>query len=302
MGYANREELIRRFVMNTYRLPRNDICLELALVDIDRLHIHEEVIPKLVDQLAESIVKDGVLRHPVMVDKNSLVVLDGMHRVAAIKRIGCRRMPACLVDYNNPAIELFGWYRIVKGDDVEKHARESAKVLGLKLKSSSYEKGMKALNEGSADALLVTRENCLQVSNNGGDIKSAFDVVKRLESQLISSGMKVGYETASDAETKLRKGEVDMMFAIPPIKKNDVINQGVRDEPFPHKVTRHTVPARPLEIDVPLRLLKEEKLTSDEANEEFLRIMNSRKIQRMPPGSIIEGRRYDEEVYLFIKN
>jgi hypothetical protein len=269
------------------------------LVDLDRLHIHEEVIPKLVDELAESIVKDGVLRHPVMVDKASLVVLDGMHRVAATKRIGCRRMPVCLVDYNNPAIELFGWYRTVKGDDVEEHARESAKKLGLKLKNSSYMEGMKALNEGSADALLVTREKCVQVSNDSRDIKSAFAVVKKLESQLINSGLKVGYETASDAEAKLRNGEVDMMFAVPPIKKSDVINQGIRDEPFPHKVTRHTVPARPLEIDVPLKLLKEEKLTSDEANEEFLRMMASRKTQRIPPGSIIEGRRYDEEVYLF---
>lgn len=69
--------------MGSYKLARADVCLELSLVDIDKLHIHEEVIPTLVDHLAESIVKDGVLRHPVMVDRNSLVVLDGMHRVVA---------------------------------------------------------------------------------------------------------------------------------------------------------------------------------------------------------------------------
>jgi hypothetical protein len=92
-----------------------------------------------------------------------------------------------------------------------------------------------------------------------------------------------------------------MILATRPIKKSDVINQGVRDEPFPHKVTRHTVPARPLEIDVPLALLEDRTLTMEKANEEFLRIMSSRKIRQMPPGSVIEGRRYDEEVYLFNK-
>lgn len=285
--------------MDSYKLPNKNICLEISLIDIDKLHIHEEVIPKAVDELAESIIKDGVLRHPVMVDKKSLVVLDGMHRVAAAKRIGCLRMPVCLVDYSDPAIGLFGWYRTLKGKGVEERAAQSARKIGLTLKKSSYEEGMKALNKGSADALLITEDSCFQVTNSGGDIRSAFAVVKRLESQLISSGLKVEYETASDAETKLKNGEVDMVLATPPIKKSDVINQGMRDEPFPHKVTRHTVPARPLEIDVPLSLLKDKTLTREQANQQLLKILDSRKIQQLPPGSVIEGRRYDEEVYLF---
>jgi len=287
--------------VGSYKLPRTDICLELSLVDLDKLHIHEEVIPTLVDQLAEVIIKDGVLRHPVMADKNSLVVLDGMHRVAALKKMGCRWMVVCLVDYDDPAIGLFGWYRTLKGKDVEEHAVESARAIGLTLKKSNHDEGMNALNTGSADALLITKDQCLEVTDSHGDVRSAFAIVKKLENQLAGSGLKVGYETASDAETKLRNGEIDMILATRPIKKSDVINQGVRDEPFPHKVTRHTVPARPLEIDVPLALLEDRTLTMEKANEEFLRIMSSRKIRQMPPGSVIEGRRYDEEVYLFNK-
>src|SRR5512136_1822416 len=187
--------------MESYRIKDSDVCLEIALIDLDRLHIHEEVIPAVVDQLAESIVKDKVLRHPVMVDKNSLVVLDGMHRVAALRKIGCRRMPVCLVDYNNPAIGLFEWYRTLKGDRVEQRVTESARTLGLKLKKSEYDEGMKALEAGLADALLIMRDNiCFQVMNGGQDLKSAFAVVKKLENQLIASGLHVGYETASDAE------------------------------------------------------------------------------------------------------
>jgi len=285
--------------MESYRIKESDVCLEIALIDLDRLHIHEEVIPAVVDQLAESIVKDKVLRNPVMVDKNSLVVLDGMHRVAALRKIGCRRMPVCLVDYNNPTIGLFEWYRTLKGDRVEQRVTESARTLGLKLKKSKYDEGMKALEAGLADALLIMRDSCVQVMNGGQDVKSAFAVVKKLENQLIASGLNVGYETASDAEKQLKTGKVDMVFAIPPIKKSDVLKQGVRDEPFPHKVTRHTVPARPLELDVPFDLLKDEKLTMAEVNRKFLDMLNSRNVRRAPAGSVIEGRRYDEEVFLF---
>ena len=285
--------------MESYRIKESEVCLEIALIDLDRLHIHEEVIPAVVDQLAESIVKDKVLRNPVMVDKNSLVVLDGMHRVAALRKIGCRRMPVCLVDYSNPTIGLFEWYRTLKGDRVEQRVTESARTLGLKLKKSKYDEGMKALEAGLADALLIMRDSCVQVVNGGQDVKSAFAVVKKLENQLITSGLNVGYETASDAEKQLKEGKVDMVFAIPPIKKSDVLKQGIRDEPFPHKVTRHTVPARPLELDVPFDMLKDEKLTTAEVNRKFLDMLNSRNVRRVPAGSVIEGRRYDEEVFLF---
>ncbi len=285
--------------MESYKIKHGNLCLELSLVDLENLHLHEEVIPKLVDRLAQSIVKDGVLRHPAMVDRESLVVLDGMHRVAALRRIGCHRMPVCLVDYSDPAIGIFGWYRMLKGTEVEKRAVESAREVGLTLKASTCDEGMKALETRTADALLVTREGCLQVIDSDGDVRLAFAVVKKLESQLVKSGLEVEYETASDAETRLRNGKADMILATPPIGKNDVINQGKRDEPFPPKMTRHTVPARPLEIDVPLALLRNGTLTSEEANRRFLEMLNSRKLQRIPPGSVIEGRRYDEEVYLF---
>jgi hypothetical protein len=208
-------------------------------------------------------------------------------------------MPVCLVDYNNPTIGLFEWYRTLKGDRVEQRVTESARTLGLKLKKSKYDEGMKALEAGLADALLIMRDSCVQVMNGGQDVKSAFAVVKKLENQLIASGLNVGYETASDAEKQLKTGKVDMVFAIPPIKKSDVLKQGVRDEPFPHKVTRHTVPARPLELDVPFDLLKDEKLTTAEVNRKFLDMLNSRNVRRAPAGSVIEGRRYDEEVFLF---
>jgi hypothetical protein len=234
-----------------------------------------------------------------MVDKKSLVVLDGMHRVAALRKIGCHRMPVCLVDYSDPAIGLFGWYRTLKGKKVEERAGGSARELGLTLKKSGRDEAMKALETRSADAVLITKDDCFQVVNSGQDIKAAFTVVKKLENQLAKSSLEVGYETASDAETKLKNSEVDMILATPPIRKSDVISQGIRDEPFPHKATRHTVPARPLEVDVPLALLKDKTLTTEEANRKFLQLMNSKKLQQMPRGSIIEGRRYDEEVYLF---
>ena len=85
---------------------------ELALVELKSLHIHEEIIPDKMQELVEKIPHDGVWIHPIIVDRNSLVVLDGMHRVAAAKEIGYRYIPVCLVDYENPSIHIGCWYRM----------------------------------------------------------------------------------------------------------------------------------------------------------------------------------------------
>src|SRR5512147_1216405 len=84
---------------------------ELILAELRTLHIHEEIIPPKMEELVQKIPQDGVWIHPIVVDSSSLVVLDGMHRVAAAKKIGYRYIPVCLVDYGNPNIRIGCWYR-----------------------------------------------------------------------------------------------------------------------------------------------------------------------------------------------
>jgi hypothetical protein len=55
--------------------------LKISIEEVGRLHIHEEIIPDVVDKLAAKIQVDGLFTNPIMVDEKSLVVLDGMHRV-----------------------------------------------------------------------------------------------------------------------------------------------------------------------------------------------------------------------------
>lgn len=59
--------------------------MEITLGELYRLHIHEEIIPEKTAELVEKIPHDGVFIHPIIVDRDSYVVLDGMHRVAAAR-------------------------------------------------------------------------------------------------------------------------------------------------------------------------------------------------------------------------
>ncbi|MCD6503502.1 MAG: ParB N-terminal domain-containing protein [Euryarchaeota archaeon] len=75
--------------------------IEFALVDIELLKEHEEVYPEKVDELAQEIKKDGVVKKPILIDKRTYTILDGHHRYQALKKLGCKRIPAILVDYLN---------------------------------------------------------------------------------------------------------------------------------------------------------------------------------------------------------
>ena len=63
------------------------IRLEIKLEEVEKLHIHEEIIQDILHKLTEEIRANGYLKHPVIVDSKTLVVLDGMHRVAAAEKL-----------------------------------------------------------------------------------------------------------------------------------------------------------------------------------------------------------------------
>jgi hypothetical protein len=48
--------------------------------------------------LRKEILKDGVLKYPIIVDENTHVILDGMHRWLALKSLGYELIPVILVD------------------------------------------------------------------------------------------------------------------------------------------------------------------------------------------------------------
>ena len=99
----------------------NPPCLyPIALIPLNDLKPHESIIEERVRYLIEDLVKRGVLVRPILVDSRTLVILDGHHRVEALKRLGKRLIPGVLADYDNDAcITVDSWregLRVTKGE------------------------------------------------------------------------------------------------------------------------------------------------------------------------------------------
>ncbi len=80
-----------------------------ALIESAALVPHEEVEQDRLSLLAQEIARDGALYCPVMVDRSTLVILDGHHRVNALRILGCCLTPVYLVDYRHPSITVSQW-------------------------------------------------------------------------------------------------------------------------------------------------------------------------------------------------
>jgi L-serine kinase (ADP) len=83
--------------------------VEFVLIPIDELTPHEQVDRAKVHHLAAELVREGVFVEPVLVARGSNVILNGHHRVAALRELGAARVPAWVVDYTSDALDLDRW-------------------------------------------------------------------------------------------------------------------------------------------------------------------------------------------------
>ncbi|MEM1508552.1 MAG: hypothetical protein QXY49_03485 [Thermofilaceae archaeon] len=266
------------------RIHLSEGSLELCITakKIDKVFPHEEVVPAHLDRLKLALLSSPLQRNPIIIDSASGLILDGTHRWAAMHDLGYRWIVVCEVDYNNPLIVLDRWvraYKHIKSSLVEEIARE--------FEAEPVERN-KVENE---DLILGTSSTLYRV--NYTSVEEAFTKLHAIEKKLLRL---YGYTPSYIASGYRGKVEEYSFFLVPPLlSKNDVVKLARKGFSLPPKSTRHLVPARPLSVNVPLKLLIDESLDF-EALGEILRQRNP--VLLKPP--IRLDRDYQELVLYFI--
>lgn len=277
-----------------YLISHPRLELEIKLEEIEKLYIHEEIIPEIVEWLSSEI-KRGTYKHPVIVDKETLVVLDGMHRVAALQHLRYKLIPVCLLNYNNPYITVRSWFRTIENGQKTGESVRKDLESGYNLQEIANNELKRKIYDREVIIGIVTSRKCYGISGKIESIKKTYGYTKQLERDLRSVGYKIGYETESDAVNKVKSGEALAAIIAPRITKRDVVTTALSGEVFVHKATRHVIPTRPLFVNVPIEWLN---MGSKEANKLLLEHLSKKKLRRLPSGQTLD-RRYKEELYVF---
>jgi len=80
--------------------------MNIKLIPIKELKPHEKIRPAHSRYLEEKIKRDGIFTHPIIIDRATFTILDGHHRVTALKRLGIKKIPALLIDYFDPRVKV----------------------------------------------------------------------------------------------------------------------------------------------------------------------------------------------------
>ena len=287
--------------MTTYVIHHPLIDLEIALVELHKLVIHEEILPRFLDQLVNNIRSRQLLMHPIIVDRQHFVVLDGMHRIAAIQKLGCRFIPVCLIDYQNPHVAIGSWFRVI---DTTLSNRDVRVLLSehYHLKEQNLNEAQNLVENRKALAALILASkcytlHCIQAGSHRESIQDIYHEIRNIERALQRSQFSITYETDTDAYTHLATTDSMPILQTPTVRKSEVVNAALQNELFNHKTTRHMIPLRPMFLNIPLDWLY--SAASPKAiNQKLVRYLSMKSYRRYPPGQVFD-RRYDEELYVF---
>ncbi len=257
--------------------------LRLKLEPLNDIRLHEEVLPDAFRKLCRAICEERVLQDPIFIDEDSKVILDGMHRAAALLKLKsgeckdlfkneeneytypeCKNCPGkfknleyilcCSLDYmNSKAVTLRKWYRGVTYplDDL------------LKIVHSIYDIQEK-IDDSLQDndfAILTDGKRYFSLSGEFNNVLEKYMALRCIEQTIREKGGTITYCADEEAYNLLKKNEFTFLMLTPTINRKDVQTFSKKGFPckgevFPPKSTRHRLLARPLKINIPLRLLE----------------------------------------------
>lgn len=300
-----------------FQIRDGDLELTIALVPVQRLVIHEEIIEEAVAKLMLQIRNWGVIRNPVIVDAQHDILLDGNHRAAAFRRLNYAYIPTCIIPYQHPRIRLRQWYRLFQPRSGTSTTPSSLETIlaGLALDTEpaasipQIQESLRSRATGDLHATqqlvggIATSSGQYQVvrARDPGDIIEIYDQIQRVELAADAAGYSVTYVPDDKAKRHLQgAGTVPRsLFLTPPITKDEVVTLCPRGRVFARKSTRHVIPARPLNVNVPTEWLKRPVPDVNELNRRLATYLAHRRVRELPPGQVFDGRVYAEKLFIF---
>ena len=260
----------------------------LGIKPVSVLRPHEETIQSHVIGIAAEMKRDGVQKDPIMVDQDSLTVLDGMHRLAAFSALGVENAVCCSMDYSSHAVTLARWARVYTlpgGSSLNDAVRSS----GL-TRRVSLAQAFDALDGRDTGIGLLTPEAAYLPERNM-DLWQAIETIASFDKLSESGGWRREFVPEDEVDVPLQPGQ-KIVLIIRRLRKEDVVSAARSGKLFPCKTSMHRIDPRPVAVNFPVAEL-------NDASSASLRVkLEGMQEQLLPPDSMYEGRRYKERLLL----
>lgn len=260
----------------------------LGIRPVSTLRPHEQVIPSHVEGIASEMMKDGVQKDPIIIDKDSAAVLDGMHRLAAFVALRIENAVCCSVDYSSRDVTLGRWarvYSIRRGDSFD----DALRPTGVTRRTSLAE-AFDALERKDSGVAVLT-SNFAYLPERRADLWQAMDLMASFDRLSDAKGWERRFVPEDDVDVPLQE-ERNLVVLIRKLGKDDVVSAAKTGKLFPCKTSMHRIDPRPVAVNFPMAELNG---ATSKSLAERLRGHDGRIL---PADSLYEGRRYKERLLL----
>jgi len=221
---------------------------------------HEDCDPRRVERIGARILEEGHLKNPPIVaaipGSERFVVLDGANRSNAFAALGIPHIVAQRVSYDNPGVALDTWYHVVSGMPQDDFEVGLAQISGVSLQACSLEEARRALAVDEALAYIVCADGVSKVPCPHGCQPRDLHLLNKLVG--VYRG-KADIFRASNDSWELQAPTYPRITALvifPSYQPEDVLFAAQNGLRFPSGITRHIIPNRALNINIPMDVLR----------------------------------------------
>jgi len=287
-----------------YQLKSKKLCFALEIVPVASLLEHEQILLDKANRLIFEFQNLASLQNPIIVDENH-VVLDGNHRTYVFKQLRFRYIPVCKIDYLDDTTKLRCWFRLLGNISSLEMIMDGFEAAGCQIFPEDDKAALqKAMDTNPCTCGLQCLQQFFLVAfpdTVSQDAVAKYDLLQRIQQELTAASISLEYVPCNAVQKDDFCQMLTKQHAVlwtPRLSKETVVSSAKDNKVFAPKTTRHVLPARPLNVNIPGFWLKE-KVSLEEINQRFEQHLQAKQVKRFAPGQIIDGRYYEEELYVF---
>lgn len=236
--------------------------LNLSIVSLQNVLLHEEIEHKRVDKLVERLQADRVLKNPPMVAQSNAngtpryIVLDGASRSSALRKLKVRDVLVQIVDYHSPQIKLESWNHLLLDITPADLRREMDDTSCITMVEMDEAQAQQELDERKILGYLKFSDGKiagLRCSSDLAEQAAALnDVVHAYEG-------KTELYRVSGTSLEQRVADpkrVGAVMVFPRYTPDEIIRLALSGAKVPMGITRHIIPGRALRVNLSLDVLE----------------------------------------------
>jgi hypothetical protein len=269
--------------------------LQVSVLPISEIRVHEGTVPSLLAEILADMKSTGCQRDPILVDRQTRLALDGMHRLKSLKRLGAKFAVCAEYDYLNRSVKLGRWLRTIVSPNTTLIDAILSRFSMNPCTSARF--AMRRVDDNRKGLALLFANGGYY---GGGDLPlfQLFSKLGQIDRICEKKKFETRFVPESD-EHDLRSSKSQITVYPPRLLKTEVIEFAMQGRLLPYKTTRHIVPVRLVGIDFPIRSLRTESL--EDCNELLEEVVKFSKVILKRRNIWYEGRRYSERLAIFSK-